>query len=101
MYDTVYITDTVIIHDTVYVTENGIDDAQTASIRLYQRDGQIVVEDMDGGMLPEVAVYDAVGRKMETGYAGGASAWRFEVKASGVYLVKVGDRPTRRIVVVR
>ena len=99
--DTVYITDTIIIHDTVYVTENGIDDVQTVSIRLYQRDGQIVVEDADGGVLPEVAVYDAVGRKMETGYAGGSSAWRFDVKASGVYLVKVGDRPARRIVVVR
>ena len=101
LYDTVYITDTIIIHDTVYVSENGIDDVQTASIRLYQRDGQIVVEDADGGVLPEVVVYDAVGRKMETALAGGAPAYQFEVPASGVYLVKIGDRPARRIVVIR
>ena len=38
--------------------------------------------------MPEVVVYDAVGRKMETGFAGGAPAYHFEVPASGVYLVK-------------
>ena len=101
LYDTVWMTDTVYIHDTVYVPENGIDEVATTNIRLYQRDGQIVVEDADGGVLPEVVVYDAVGRKMETGFAGGAPAYQFEVPASGVYLVKIGDRPARRIVVIR
>ena len=63
--------------------------------------GLIVIEDADGGVLPEVVVYDAVGRRMETGLAGGAPAYQFEVPASGVYLVKIGDRPARRIVVIR
>ena len=101
LYDTVWMTDTVYIHDTVYVPENGIDGVATTNIRLFQHNGQIVVEDADGGVLPEVVVYDAVGRKMETGFAGGAPAYQFDVPASGVYLVKIGDRPARRIVVIR
>ncbi len=100
---------TVVVHGNVTYTAyfapdngtEGIDGVATTNIRLYQRDGQIVVEDADGGVLPEVVVYDAVGRKMETALAGGAPAYQFEVPTSGVYLVKIGDRPARRIVVIR
>ena len=100
LYDTVWLTDTIYIHDTIYVQENGIDAVATTNVRLYQRDGQIVVEDADGGMLPEVAVYDAVGR-MVNNYETRNSKFEIDVPASGVYLVKIGDRPARRIVVIR
>ena len=100
LYDTVWLTDTIYIHDTVFVPENGIDDVQTANIRLYQRDGQIVVEEADGGTLPEVAVYDAVGRMLNN-YETRNSKFEIDVPASGVYLLKIGDRPARRIVVIR
>ncbi len=101
VYDTLYVYDTIIIHDTVYIQENGIDDVETTNIKLYQRNGNIVVEDADGGLLPEVRVYDAVGRQMEVGTGNRQSSYQFYVPASGAYLVKIGDRPARRVVVIR
>lgn len=101
VHDTIWLTDTIVVHDTIYVQQDGIENVATSNIRLYPHDGQIVVEDVDGGLLPEVTVFDAVGRRMEQGFAGGAPTCQFAVPVSGVYLVKIGDLPARRIVVVR
>ena len=99
-YDTIYITlhDTVYIHDTVYVTEEGIGDVEATSVKLYQRDGQIVVEGAEG---LAVRVYDAVGREINGKRKEENGKTAFAVPASGVYLVRVGDHPARRIVVIR
>ena len=48
-----------------------------------------------GLRMPEVVVYDAVGRMMETGLAGGAPAYQFEVPVSSVYFVRIGEIPAR------
>ncbi len=101
LYDTVYITDTIVIHDTVYVPQDGIDEIQTANIRLYQCGSCIVVEDADGGMLPEVRVYDAVGRRLSGERRVEGGEFEMAVPASGFYLVKIGERPARRVVVIR
>ena len=79
---------------------NGIDAVSTTNARLYQRNGQIVVEEAYGGMLPEVVVYDALGRLLNN-YKIRNTKIEVDVPASGVYLVKVGDQPARRIVVIR
>ena len=99
-YDTIYITlyDTVYIHDTVYVTGEGIGDVEATSVKLYQRDGQIVVEGAEG---LSVRVYDAVGREVNGKRREENGKMAFAVPTSGVYLVRVGDHPARRVVVIR
>ena len=97
LHDTVWMTDTVYIHDTIYVPQEGVTCAEPTLIRLYQRDGQIVVE---GDVAGEVALFDAVGRKLET-RRGKGNTLLLDVPASGTYLVKVGNHPARRIVAVK
>lgn len=98
LYDTVFVNDTVYIHDTIVV---GVDEVDAISAKIYTSNGQIVVESGDeGGDLPEVTLYDAVGRIVEQ-KAEHAERRTFEVPSSGVYLVKIGERPARRVVVIR
>ncbi len=96
-YDTIWLYDTVVVHDTIYITQEGVDGAETTNAKIYQRDGHVVVEGVE---LQTVALYDAVGRVMAVKRNEG-DAIRFDVPASGTYLVKVGSAPARRIVVVR
>ena len=96
--------DTVYIHDTIYVDPNGIEDVQTVEARIYQREGQIVVEMEDGSEPLDVRVYDAVGRLLATRQGAGVhggTPLRFDVPTTGVYLVRIGDGMARRVVVVR
>lgn len=109
LYDTIYLTeyiyDTIVIHDTVFV---GIDEVEAINAKIYQRDGRIVVE--SEGVVP-VRVFDVTGRMLTHSsalkgtYANveGEFGTRsiFDVPSTGVYLVKIGDAPARRIVVVR
>lgn len=107
--DTLWMTqyDTIYIHDTVFVTQEGIGDVEEVNAKIYQRDGMIVVES-DGEM--QVQVFDAMGRVVEAHPAttwhpsrgeGTGYAVTIAVPASGVYLVRIGDLPARKIVVVR
>ena len=109
IYDTIYLNryifDTIYIHDTVYVTQEGIDEIAVTAAKIYQRNGMIVVEGAEG---QDVRVFDAVGRtinngkrKEESGPTSSFSLPTFEVPSSGVYLVKIGDAPARRVVVIR
>ena len=102
LYDTVYIHDTIFIHDTIYVTENGIDEVMGIDVKVFQREGCIVVEGAEGYV---VNLYDAVGRLMKSSptpsHNGDGGRVIFDVSASGVYLVRVGELPARRIVVIR
>lgn len=89
----IYVHDTVV--DTVYV---GLDDVEDGlSAKLYSRDGQIVVEGAEGAM---VVLYDAVGRQVAL-RRDDYDAVRFDVPASGTYLVRIGNHAARRIVVVK
>lgn len=96
-YDTIYITlyDTVYIYDTVYV---GVDNVEAVNVKLFQQDGAIVVEGAEGH---PVWLYDVVGRMVNGRKREDNGKIIFDVPASGVYLVKVGDAPARRIVVIR
>ena len=101
IYDTIWLYDTVTVHDTIYIGQDGIDDVDADGARVYSSQGQIVVEGAEGST---VALYDAVGRRLAV-RRNEEMLWgmplRFDVPASGTYLIRVGDTPARRIVVVR
>ena len=68
-----------------------------AAVKLYSKDNQIVVEGAQGA---DVVLYDAVGRRLAV-RRDDFGAVRFEVPATGTYLVRVGQYPARRVVVVK
>lgn len=92
-------------------TTEGINDIEMDGIRLLSVDGRIVVESGDGGTLGEVRVFDVTGRMLSEAHPalsghpsrGEGTGWRaeFEVPASGMYVVKIGDQTARKIVVIR
>ncbi len=98
IHDTIYVHDTVYVHDTIYIQEGeGIDNIDLLNAKIYQRNGQIVVEGAEGY---PVYLYDVVGRLLATKRET-AQEVLLDVPASGAYLVKIGDAPARRIVVRR
>lgn len=107
LYDTVWLHDTITIHDTIYIHDEGIESVEVLDAKIYQRDGRIVVESGDGEPLGEVRVFDVMGRNVVAGDAAsrvstdGANRTTFEVPASGAYIVKIGNRTARKIVVIR
>lgn len=75
----------------------GIEGVVALDAKVYINNGQIVVEGAEGNT---VGLYDAVGRLLAT-RQDDYSALRFDVPAAGTYLIKVGNHPARRVVVVR
>ena len=76
-----------------FVATQGIDDVIADAVNVYTLGGQIVVETE---LKEEIVIYDIVGRKVDCGHK-----TRFDVPASGVYLVKIGTMPTQKVVVVK
>lgn len=95
LIETVHDTIVIEVHDTVYVGVNDVED--TVNVKLYSQFGQIVVEGAQGY---NVVIYDAVGRKLDA-RRDDFGMLRFDVPASGTYMVRVGKAPARRIVVIR
>lgn len=87
----------VYIHDSINVKCEDITDVQLLNAKIYQRNGQIVVEGAEGY---PVYLYDVVGRLLATKRET-AQEVLLDVPASGAYLVKIGDAPARRVVVRR
>lgn len=71
----------------------GIDDVAINAVNVYPLGGQIVVETE---LKDEIGIYDIVGHKVD-----GGRKTRFDVPASGVYFVKLGDYPMRKVVVIK
>ena len=100
VYDTVYLlrylTDTVFIHDTIFTTE-GIGNVEVLNAKVYTNRSQIFVEGADGNT---VTLFDLNGRilAIKQDYY---SRLVFDVPASGTYLIKVGNHPARKVVVIR
>lgn len=90
---TEYIHDTITIHDTVYV---GIDGVDALDAKIYSNSGQIVVECAEQNT---VTLLDINGRVLATKQDCGAPL-RFDVPATGTYMVKIGRHVARKIVVV-
>lgn len=66
---------------------DGIEDADISSVTIYALGGRIVVEGAEG---ETVRIFDITGRNV-----------RNEALHTGVYIVKIGDRPARKVVVMK
>ena len=103
IYDTTSIThyiytyDTVYIYDTIYMNSNGIDGAAPANMKVYTTRAEIVVEGTEG--MP-VQLYDISGRLLERRDEG-EDRVKFLAPASGTYVLRIGDRTVRKVVVIR
>ena len=71
----------------------GIDDIATDNIKVYSRGDRIVVEGADGETLH---IYDMMGREIQA-----FKQSSNQVLPTGVYMVKVGDRPALKVAVIR
>ena len=105
LYDTVYVSvhdttwlhDTIVIHDTIYITQEGIDGAVALNAKIYQQNKHVVVEGANGNM---VTLYDVNGRVLATKQDNDMPL-TFEVPVTGTYMIKIGNHPARKVVVVR
>lgn len=108
IYDTVYVhdttivyqTDTVFVHDTIYIHDTivvGVEEVDAICAKIYTSHGQIVV---DGAESNTVWMYDVNGRILAT-KQDEHSPLHFDVPASGTYLIKIGNHPARKVVVIR
>ena len=79
---------------------DGIDDIDLAGFTVTVRDGQIVVR-FDGQTTDDVAAYDVAGRRIDAEHNATSGEVRLAVPATGVYLVRVGGYPARKVVVVK
>jgi len=75
----------------------GIDDVEEDNIVIYSENRSIVVR---GAEQEIVRVFDVVGRLIDQRTAVGVEE-TIQMPATGVYLVKIGNRPARRVVVRR
>lgn len=74
----------------------GTSDPDKENINIYALGGRIVVEGADGEV---VVVYDMEGRQVADGMARGCC--NLKVPATGIYMVSVGKRPLKKVVVIR
>ena len=80
-----------------YFESVGIDDVDDNTVEIYSTDSRIIVK---GAENKDVYVYDVNGRCVRR-QAKATETIEFTMSVSGVYLVKVGDMPAKRVVVVR
>lgn len=92
--DTLWLHDTIYIHDTIHVD---IGEAVIINAKVYQHNGQIVVDGAEGNT---VTLYDLSGRMLATKHDEYMPIW-LDVPASGTYMVKIGDYPAHRVVVIK
>ena len=93
-----YIHDTITIHDTVFVGGNeGIDGMVATNTKIFQRNGNIVVEGVAGQL---ITVYDEIGRTVAV-KKDVNNCTIIEAPASGVYHIKIGANIPRRIVLIK
>ena len=74
-----------------------MNDVESINAKIYTSNGQVVVDGADGNA---VTLYDAVGRQLAVRRSEYGDV-RFDIPATGTYLVKVGNATARRIVVVK
>nr|MCR4659847.1 leucine-rich repeat protein [Bacteroidales bacterium] len=85
---------------TAYFASNngeGIDDISAEDIKIVASNGEIVLEGAEG---MAVNVFDMMGRRI-FGMTSAQEPCRVAVMQRGIYLVKVGTLPARKVVVVR
>ena len=93
-YDTIWMHDTVYIHDTITV---GINNVDMLDAKVYVSNHQIVVDGADGNT---VTLFDLNGRMLATKQDLYDKLY-FDVPASGGYLIRIGNHPARKVVVIK
>ena len=78
-------------------SQNDIDSIGSPNVKIYVEGQQIVAEGAEGNT---VMVYDLYGRVLAIKRDEG-TLLRFDAPATGTYLIRIGDSPARRVVVVR
>jgi len=81
----------------VFQRETGIDDVEAGDFKAYSIDSRIVVKGVEN---MNVNIYDVTGRVVYN-EAKAAETIEFTVPSAGVYMVKAGNAPAKRVVVVR
>lgn len=79
------------------INPEGINEVDGINAKMYSAHGQIMIGNADGNT---VTLYDATGRILAIKQSSDQTI-TFDVPATGTYLVKVGNAPARRVVVVR
>lgn len=104
VYDTVPIFDTIIIYDTIFVTiydtvQVSIEDVDVQSTEwiMSTEDEYILVRGAEG---ETIRIFDALGRLLHLQQTA-SEAVRFRMPSAGVYLVKVGNAPARKLVIMQ
>ena len=75
----------------------GIDESDMENVTIYSAQSTIFVRGAEG---KDVTVYDINGRTISSQMSA-AETVEFRMAATGVYLVKVGNAPAKRVLVVR
>ena len=96
IYDTVTVFDTVTIYDTVHVSIENVD-ITALPWTINVEDEYISVCGAEG---ETIRVFDALGRQLHIQPAISAVV-RFRMPSSGVYLIKVGSSPARKVTIIR
>lgn len=78
-------------------SQEGIGDVEAVNAKVYSHSGQIVVEGAEGHA---VTLYDINGRLLATRQEEFAPL-HFDVPASGTYMLRIGNLPARKVVVIR
>ena len=95
-YSLVVTSDTAL--SAIFVSANeGIDGVDAMNAKVYTSQRQIVVEGADGNM---VTLYDVNGRALATKQDDNAPLL-FDVPVSGTYMIRIGNYPARKVVVIR
>ena len=98
LFDTIYLVDTLYLHDTIYVHDTvtvGVKDVTMLELKIYPNRGQIVVEGASG---LNVSLFDINGRLLATKRENNDLV-RFDVPATGTYLIKPEGFQAKKIVV--
>lgn len=83
----------------IFEDENeGVEDVESINAKVYAHNGQIVVENVNGN---DVNLYDMNGRIVQAIKPSGNQTICLDVPTSGTYMLKIGDLPARKVVVVR
>lgn len=92
-------TSIIALFEWVADSTESIGDILSSNIKVYSLGGRIVVEDADG---EEVRVYDIMGRELiKCDIRNSCFEIHHSKITTGVYLVKVGNRSARKVVVIR
>ena len=88
---------TLIAYFEINDTPQAIDETDMTNVTIYSAETRIIVNGAEG---KSVSVYDINGRTVSTMAVAGETV-EFRMANTGVYLVKVGNAPAKRVLVVR